>query len=64
MFKFVFSADIVKMYRQIWVTLAAAHTEEELIRNQNELIQLMRSAGMELGKWVSMSLIDLPIQPK
>ncbi|XP_070851577.1 uncharacterized protein [Drosophila suzukii] len=124
MFKFVFSADIVKMYRQIWVAanhcgyqrivwredettpikhyelstvtygtscapflavrvldqlahdhqhdfptaakilkeqfyvddvLTGAHTEEELIRNQNELIQLMKCAGMELGKWVSNS---------
>jgi len=124
MFKFVFSADIVKMYRQIWVAanhcgyqrivwredettpikhyelstvtygtscapflavrvldqiahdhqhdfptaakilkeqfyvddvLTGAHTEEELIRNQNELIQLIKCAGMELGKWVSSS---------
>ncbi|XP_070854152.1 uncharacterized protein [Drosophila suzukii] len=123
-FKFVFSADIVKMYRQIWVAanhcgyqrivwredettpikhyelstvtygtscapflavrvldqlahdhqhdfptaakilkeqfyvddvLTGAHTEDELIRNQNELIQLMKCAGMELGKWVSNS---------
>ncbi|XP_070854664.1 uncharacterized protein [Drosophila suzukii] len=117
MFKFDFSADIVKMYRQIWVAanhcgyqrivwredettpikhyelstvtygtscapflavrvldqlvhdhqhefptaakilkeqfyvddvLRGANTEEELIRNQNELIQLMKCAGMEL----------------
>jgi len=27
----------------------------ELIRNQNELIQLVKCAGMELGKWVSNS---------
>jgi len=33
--------------------LTWAHTKEELIRNQNELIQLMKCAGMELGKWVS-----------
>jgi len=122
MFKLVFSADMVKMYRQIWVAanhcsyqgivcredettpikhyelstvtystscapfmavrvldqlapdhqhdfptaarilkkqfymddvLTGAHSEEELIRNQNELIQLMKCTGMELGKWVS-----------
>jgi len=35
--------------------LTEAHTEEELIRNQNELIKLMTCAGMKLGTWVSSS---------
>jgi len=31
--------------------LTGAHTEEEHIRNRNELIQLIKCAGMELDKW-------------
>ncbi|XP_068158453.1 uncharacterized protein [Drosophila tropicalis] len=122
MYKFVFSADIVKMFRQIWVNnkhrdfqrivwrerpsdpikhyqlctvtygtscapflavrvleqlatdhqqefpnaakilqedfyvddvLTGSNSEEELIQNQKELIQLMSCANLELGKWVS-----------
>jgi len=35
--------------------MTGAFTEEELIRNQNKLIQLMKWTGMEPGKWVSNS---------
>ncbi|XP_046868338.1 uncharacterized protein LOC124460789 [Drosophila willistoni] len=122
MYKFVFSADIVKMFRQIWVNdkhrdfqrivwrerpsdpikhfqlctvtygtscapflavrvleqlatdhqqeflnaarilqkdfyvddvLTGSNSEEELIQNRKELLQLMSCANLELGKWVS-----------
>ncbi|XP_070855415.1 uncharacterized protein [Drosophila suzukii] len=70
MFKLVFSADNVMISEGPGLSgsckdlegavlcgrlLTGAHTEEKLIRNQNELIQLMKCAGMELGKWVSNS---------
>ncbi|XP_070075755.1 uncharacterized protein [Drosophila takahashii] len=122
MYKFAFSADIVKMFRQIWVNekhrnfqkivwredpsdpikhfqlctvtygtscapflavrvleqlaidhkeeypnaskilledfyvddvLTKSNSEDELLRNRNELVQLMSRANLELGKWVS-----------
>ncbi|XP_044570437.1 uncharacterized protein LOC123257066 [Drosophila ananassae] len=122
MYKYVFSADIVKMFRQIWVSekhrdyqrivwredpsdpikhfqlctvtygtscapflavrvleqlaadhkhefpnaakivledfyvddvLTGANSEDELLRNRDELVQLMSCANLELGKWVS-----------
>ncbi|XP_070075756.1 uncharacterized protein [Drosophila takahashii] len=122
MYKFAFSADIVKMFRQIWVNekhrnfqkivwredpsdpikhfqlctvtygtscapflavrvleqlaidhkeeypnaskilledfyvddvLTGSNSEDELLRNRNELVQLMSRANLELGKWVS-----------
>ncbi|XP_043947289.2 uncharacterized protein LOC122817906 [Drosophila biarmipes] len=124
MYKYAFSADIVKMFRQIWVNerhrnyqkivwiedpsdpikhfqlctvtygtscapflavrvleqlavdhrdeypiaskilledfyvddvLTGSNSEDELLRNRNELIQLMSCANLELGKWVSNS---------
>ncbi|XP_044250699.1 uncharacterized protein [Drosophila takahashii] len=122
MYKFAFSADIVKMFRQIWVNekhrnfqkivwredpsdpikhfqlctvtygtscapflavrvleqlaidhqeeypnaskilledfyvddvLTGSNSEDELLRNRNELVELMSRANLELGKWVS-----------
>ncbi|XP_044573411.1 uncharacterized protein LOC123257655 [Drosophila ananassae] len=122
MYKYVFSADIVKMFRQIWVSekhrdyqrivwredpsdpikhfqlctvtygtscapflavrvleqlaadhkhefpnaakivledfyvddvLTGANSEDELLRNRDELVRLMSCANLELGKWVS-----------
>jgi len=49
------AAKILKEQFYVDDVLTGAHTEEELIRNQNELIQLIKCAGMELGKWVSNS---------
>ncbi|XP_044573406.1 uncharacterized protein LOC123257652 [Drosophila ananassae] len=58
MYKYVFSADIVKMFRQIWDfyvddVLTGGNSEDELLRNRDELVQLMSCANLELGKWVS-----------
>jgi len=49
------AAKILKEQFYVEDVLTGAHTEEELICNQNELIQLMNCAGMELGRWVSNS---------
>ncbi|XP_070074116.1 uncharacterized protein [Drosophila takahashii] len=53
--EFPTAARILKEQFYVDDVLTGAPTEEELIHNQKELIQLMKCAGMELGKWVSNS---------
>ncbi|XP_070075719.1 uncharacterized protein [Drosophila takahashii] len=53
--EFPTAARILKEQFYVDDVLTGAPTEEELIHNQKELIQLTKCAGMELGKWVSNS---------